>query len=131
MRRRSKALIVGAAAAAISVLATTQASAGVSGYAKSANGCGQVNFVEYGDNWQVFDLCQDGRGVWLDIDIKKSGSWVNKETIYYTGGYTGIANYKVYNRDYTEGSALRFRVGLGDNGSYVSGTFGSWDYVWA
>ncbi len=130
MRRRSRALVVAASAAAMFAVGTTQANAGMDGTGYTKNSCGAADFASYGDIWYIFDLCKDGRGVWVDIDMQKNGVWTNHETIYYNKGYTGYTPAK-YNRDYTEHVYIRFRVGLGNNSAYISGTYGPWTYVYA
>lgn len=119
-----------AAAAAMSIVATTQASAGTDGTAYTRNSCGAADFQNYGDNWYIYDLCKDGRYIVLDIDMMKNGTWTEHDDITYTGGYTGYTPVR-YNRDYVEHSYIRFRVSLKENGEFVTGTVSPYTYVYA
>ncbi|PBC70946.1 hypothetical protein BX265_5506 [Streptomyces sp. TLI_235] len=118
------AMVVGisgnASAAEISVWSST-----------NPDGCGDVGFASYGDNFYFMDHCKDGRGVRVQYTTPTLGSPSTsdaKHTIDYTGGYTGYTwtASSSGNKDFAEGACFYFRAGLEDNGSYISGTYDSW-----
>lgn len=79
----------------------------------------------------MFDTCSDGRGVRLQYTNPTTGmpsKYDAKVTVDYTGGYTGwnTDNAWVYNTNMDEDACFLFRVGLVDNGAYVTGSYGIW-----
>ncbi|MBE8470089.1 hypothetical protein [Streptomyces justiciae] len=100
--------------------------------ADSSNACGAAYFYDYGDTFKIIDICTDGKGVRLQytnpVDSNPSTS-DTKIHVDYTGGYTGynLSNAYVYDTDMDEDACFYFRVGHVDDGSYVSGSYGSWN----
>ncbi len=84
-------------AATIAVATATSAYA-ADEVASSSDSCGVVGFYHYGDTFKFLDTCTDGRGVRLQATNPTTGTPPTSD----------------------------FRVGLEDNGNYVSGTYGGW-----
>jgi hypothetical protein len=123
MRLLRNTVIVGFSATALALGMTTQAHADTSGAITSDDSCGWTVFEDQGDHFYVYDVCRDGRGVRVAWDIDGDGKgWYWKD---YTGGYTGWGDGRYdMNLDLPENKWMTVKVGLVDNGSLVSGTWG-------
>jgi len=129
--------VTAVATVAISVgIANTAYAYSINDYATSKNVCGAVGFSSDGEVFRFLDICSDGRGVRLQYTKPTLGSPSTsdaKTTKDYTGGYTGYDYDKayVYNQSFAESACFYMRVGLVDNGSYVSDSYGSWQLACA
>ncbi|NUU19986.1 MAG: hypothetical protein HOV68_00485 [Streptomycetaceae bacterium] len=128
MRFLRNTVIVGGAATALALGVTTQAHAELSGAITSNDSCGWTQFEDLGDHFYIYDVCKDGRGVRVAWDIEGDGlGWYWRD---YTGGYTGYSGPYDLNLDLPEKKWMHVKVGLVDNGSLVSNTWGYTEEVY-
>ncbi|MFC8344933.1 hypothetical protein [Streptomyces sp. NPDC057280] len=130
-------LAVPALAAGALVVGTAGSSFAADIYtASSSNSCGAAYFYDDGDTFKILDVCTDGKGVRLQYTNPTTGSPHTSDTkihVDYTGGYTGwsISNAYIYDTDMNEAACFYFRVGHVDDGAYVSGSYGAWNFACA
>ncbi|WP_371659686.1 hypothetical protein [Streptomyces sp. NBC_00280] len=118
-------------AAVLTVALATSSHAADNTTMASDNSCGIVTFTDYGDKFSFLDVCSDGRGVRLQYTNPTEGTPSTNDVrvnVDYTGGFTGYNQDDawVYNTNMDEDACFLFRVGLVNNGSYVSGSYGGW-----
>ncbi|MDN3020449.1 hypothetical protein [Streptomyces sp. S.PB5] len=131
MPKFSRIAIPTLTAAVLTVATATSSHAATNTTLASSDSCGVVTFTDYGDIFRFLDTCSDGRGVRLQYTNPTTGAPSKEDAkinVDYTGGYTGwnTDNAWTYNTNMDEDACFYFRVGLVDNGSYVSGSFGTW-----
>ncbi|RKE23569.1 hypothetical protein [Streptomyces sp. TLI_171] len=128
-------VVTAAATVAMTVgIANTASAFEINDYASSDDTCGVTGWSNYGDTFRFMDLCKDGRGVRLEYTTPTMGLASTSDGKHYhdyTGGYTGYTYTGAFDRDFAEGACFFFRTGLEDNGSYISGTYGSWQLACA
>jgi hypothetical protein len=136
----SRRRIVGAASAAATLVGTlglvTPAMAGYndSFSVKTPNGCGSIEFVDYGDTpWGkqddfviVHDLCGGGRGVrgYATSWVPGQESSVSTITCHNSNGLAGAAKYCTL-PELSAGDRLLLQVELTKDGTPIAGTMGS------
>lgn len=130
MAKRTTRVAIAAIGAAAALFAASAPAHAISynGSAHASNYCGSAKFRHYGETFDVWDDCSDGRGVRVKWQWQyANGDWSDVRYIHYRGGMNIVP--AEYDYELPENRSVRFWVGLEDEGVYVSGSYGPIGYA--
>ncbi|MEU0076080.1 hypothetical protein ABZ027_42155 [Streptomyces sp. NPDC006332] len=101
------------------------------GYSNSGNSyvnAGRASFASHGDAFGIHDDAKDGFGLVLEVHATKAnGTALDGAHYYYRGGGTADRNFLV--KDLEEGSEVKFRLCMENNGGDTEFACGDWSHT--